>query len=36
MPMQICLKGQEHNVIYHLEGNENFKIQINNVWRESW
>lgn len=29
--MQICLKGQEHNVIYHLEGNENFKIQMNDV-----
>lgn len=34
MPVQVSVKDQEHNWIYHLEGNESFKIQINNVWSE--
>lgn len=35
MTIQISLKDQEHNWIYHLEGNERFKIQMNIVWSES-
>lgn len=30
MPVQISVKGQEHNRTYYLKGNESFKIQMNN------